>query len=155
MTPLNTTLSPTPSFSESDCKQTQVKDTTPLNTTLSPTESFSENDCKETQVKDTTPLKITFGPIASFSVTNAEKMETGTHKEEASGLLIINSRKRHINDFSVMWMNELSMKKRRSTRLLRRQGTDTHGSVFLDFPVFKKPFIENDNSSNSRYVMLS
>ncbi len=102
--------------------------------------------------KQVTPLKIIFSPRAGYSVVKSEDSRNQTEsvkKDNDDFVLKKAPRRRCVDDYSVVWMSELTMKIKRSTRVLRGPGFDQQGSVYVDFPIFKE---QQNGAQASRYT---
>eukprot|EP00794_Sanderia_malayensis_P005352 gene5352-6023_t len=94
-----------------------------------------------------TPLKIIFSPRAGYSVvkhettekiTNQHNHATEEHHDDRVIVTKMLPRRRSFDDYSVVWMSELTMKVKRSARILRETGRGHGGSAYVEFPVFKE-----------------
>ena len=92
-----------------------------------------------TQRKNVTPLKITFSHKTGDAVMKLNKYPHGKAEEISNDKVMITKipKRKRVNELSVVQLDDLKVKIRRSTRLLRQANSDTHGFAFVHFPTYR------------------
>lgn len=89
--------------------------------------------------KNPTPLKIIFSHKTGDGVMKMNRSPHGTAEEISDDEVTITKppKKIRVNELSVVQLDDLKMKIRRSTRLLRQARSDKYGFAFVEFPTYK------------------